>query len=214
MSQVGSGGHLDRRGDQDSGRGGNGWRDPARVPANWAQLLDPSEWHLNSEGLPARRAARVLVLRSRPRPQILLVAGHDAADASHRWLFTPGGGIEPGEEPAQAAVRELAEESGLVVSPAQLIGPVARRLALFEFTLVTARQEEEIFALVDPPAAGVDTTRWTAHEREVLDGLSWWDLETVEQAVRAGTQVFPTAVVTLAWAVLRGWDGKVRHLGL
>lgn len=66
-------------------------RDPRRVPENWREFVDPDEWVLNREGLPARRAARVIVLRRTPRPAILLAVGHDAADAGRLWAFTPGG---------------------------------------------------------------------------------------------------------------------------
>ena len=46
----------------------DGGRDPRRVPENWRELVDPSEWALNHEGLPFRRAARVIVLRDVPAP--------------------------------------------------------------------------------------------------------------------------------------------------
>lgn len=38
-----------------------------------------------------------------------------------RWMLT-GGGIEPGEDPADAAVRELLEETGLAVELDELLG--------------------------------------------------------------------------------------------
>ena len=36
----------------------------------------------------------------------------------------PGGAIDPGEEPAQAVVREVYEETGLIVKPERLIGSI------------------------------------------------------------------------------------------
>lgn len=196
-------------------------RDPSRVPENWRELLDPSEWALNEEGVPARRAARVIALRRRPEPAILLVTGHDFGDAAHWWAFTPGGGILPGESAEQAARRELAEETGLVLEPGRLTGPVVRRTSLFVFNLVTSRQDEEMF-LVDLEAAEsvrtagengeVDRSGWTDLEREVLDSLRWWSLDELEDAVRGGTTVYPAALPSLARELLGGWDGRVRFI--
>ena len=67
----------------------DGGRDPRRVPENWRELIDPGEWALNDEGLPARRAARVIALREDPAPAVLLAVGHDFADAGRSWAFTP-----------------------------------------------------------------------------------------------------------------------------
>ena len=114
-------------------------RDASRVPADWAELIDPDEWRLDDEGLPARRAARVIALRRRPVPAILLVVGHDFSAADRSWGFTPGGGIMAGESPPEGAARELAEETGITVDAASLIGPVVDRSSRFSFNLVTRR---------------------------------------------------------------------------
>lgn len=56
--------------------------------------------------------------RSADGPQVLLGLKKTGFGAG-KWVFL-GGHIEPGEKPAAAAVREVAEESGLVVPPDSL----------------------------------------------------------------------------------------------
>ena len=148
-------------------------RDASRVPADWAELIDPDEWRLNEEGLPARRAARVIALRRRPVPAILLVVGHDFSAADRSWGFTPGGGLLAGESPPEGAARELAEETGITVDAASLIGPVIDRSSRFRFNLVTCRQDELFYRLHLDGVAGagddLDRSGWTELERQVLD---------------------------------------------
>lgn len=43
------------------------------------------------------------------------------ADFNHRWTL-PGGGIDPGEDPNDAVVREVFEESGYEVAVDELLG--------------------------------------------------------------------------------------------
>jgi 8-oxo-dGTP diphosphatase len=54
---------------------------------------------------------------------LLIKRGH--APGAGLWSL-PGGRIEPGETDAEALVREMSEETGLVIAPGQLIGIVRR----------------------------------------------------------------------------------------
>lgn len=59
-----------------------------------------------------------------PEGRLLLI---QRAHEPGRGLWSlPGGRVEPGEDDAAALVREMAEETGLVVLPGQLVGRVRR----------------------------------------------------------------------------------------
>ena len=128
----------------------------------------------SDDGVPVteRRAARVLLLDAQDR--VLLFHGCDPADdtAGH-WWFTPGGGLDPGESPAQGAARELAEETGLVVDPVALGAPVHARTAEFVFAGQAYRQVEDFF-LVRVDAHEVDTAGFTALEVAAVLEHRWW----------------------------------------
>lgn len=168
------------------------------------------EWQPGPGGLPYREAARVCVLS--PAGRLLLILGHDFAAPDRSWWFTPGGGRGPGESARACAARELAEETGLTPDPGDLIGPVVHREALFRFAAVTARQDEDFFLYrtlsedVPGPAA------LTASERDVLDGMRWWDPADLRDAVAAGATVYPPELPDLAEGWIRDWDGTTTLL--
>ena len=59
-----------------------------------------------------------------PSGRLLLV--RRAHDPGRGLWSLPGGRVEPGEDDAAALVREMAEETGLVVVPGALVGRVRR----------------------------------------------------------------------------------------
>ena len=52
---------------------------------------------------------------------------------------------------------------------------------------------------------------WTHVELDVLDEVRWWVLEDLRAV---GIEVFPAGLVDLVDALVPGWDGVTRHLGL
>jgi 8-oxo-dGTP pyrophosphatase MutT (NUDIX family) len=69
---------------------------------------------------PWRLTSRLLVVH---RGRLLMLRAYDPEDRSvGEWWEIPGGGVEPGEDTRTAAVRETAEETGYLVSPAD-VGP-------------------------------------------------------------------------------------------
>ncbi|MBD5787594.1 NUDIX domain-containing protein [Cellulosimicrobium terreum] len=171
------------------------------------------EWVLGDDGLYFRRAARVLLVDAADR--LLLVRGHDVDQPERSWWFTVGGGVDEGEDELAAAVREVQEETGLVLDPSALAGPVWTRSAIFDFYRWHCRQDEVFYlARLDGDVAEGDALSrdgWTDIELDVVDELRWWSLAELRQVE---IEVFPAGLVDLVEPLLTGWDGVIRHLGL
>ena len=157
-----------------------------------------------------RFGARVLLVDGEKR--LLLVRGHDPHRPERSFWFTPGGGIEAGESPREAAVRELAEETGYVLEPDELVGPVWRRTAVFDFASRPYTQHEEIFVglLADAERRARTDAELTADEHEALDEITWLSNAQVAAEPR---EVFPE-VLRETWDWFLEWDGAARNLGV
>ena len=131
----------------------------------------------DSDQATPRRAGRVLVID--PAGRVLLLQGFDPAVPAHRFWFTIGGGADPGESLAQAAARELREESGIVAEAAALGAPVWRRTARFSYDGRAYRQEEEYFALRPGPVE-VSLDGLDDEERSTVTAHRWWSAAELE----------------------------------
>jgi len=159
--------------------------------------------------VPFRRGARVLLFDEHDR--LLLVRGHDVDQPERSWWFTVGGGIAVGESGAQAATRELFEETGLRLAAEELVGPVYLRQAVFDFRAQLVRQDEEFFLARVTDAGPLDYSGWEPTELEFMDEARWFALD---ELAAVSIEVFPVGLVELARALLGGWDGVTRDLGL
>lgn len=92
-------------------------------------------------------------------------------DGIPRWVF-PGGAIEHGETPAEAAVRECAEETGLHVVPGRVIGCRAHPVTGEVLTYVACTPSDGLAAHAAAPDELVEV-RWLNHAQvqEVMPEL-------------------------------------------
>jgi 8-oxo-dGTP diphosphatase len=109
------------------------------------------------------------------------------ADGEFVFWLTPGGEIEAGETPVEAAVRELREELGLEV---EVAGPVYSEANQFEHQGEMRDNTDFVFTArcrADAPALrGV-----TAEEIELMKEIRWWTAEEIEAALAGGENIFP-----------------------
>ncbi|OBG38513.1 exopolyphosphatase [Mycobacterium alsense] len=163
----------------------------AALPS-YFEIVERPQALAGERGVPNHRtSARVVLLDE--TGAVLLLCGSDPAiteGVAPRWWFTVGGEVGNGERLAEAAARELAEETGLQVAPADLVGPVWRRDEVFEFNGSLIESEE--FYLVhrtrrfEPSLGGR-----TELERSYIHGARWCDANDIAALTASGEQVYP-----------------------
>jgi 8-oxo-dGTP pyrophosphatase MutT (NUDIX family) len=145
----------------------------------------------------ARVAARVVLVD--PGGAFLLIRSHDPdLPRGSTWWHVPGGGLDSGETPEQAAVREVREEVGVDL-PA--VGPcVGTRTTRFTFTGRDYVQEESFFVVRLESRVDVATDAWTDVERRATLGWRWW---TIDELGRCRETVYPPGLAAMVGAWLR-----------
>jgi 8-oxo-dGTP pyrophosphatase MutT (NUDIX family) len=141
-----------------------------------------------------RRAARVLLLD--PADRILLLHGFDPLVPGRAWWFTPGGGVEDDEDLAEAALREVAEETGI---RDVALGPlVARRSSAFSFDGRDYDQDEWYY-LARTGTTVLDPSGQTALELRTVDDLRWWSAADLTATAET---VYPEGLAPLLASLL------------
>lgn len=122
----------------------------------------------------ARQAGRIFVLDRQQRVLLMHERRDIGSDRSH-WI-TPGGGVEAGESLAQAAMREVYEETGLRLELDPEAEPMYQERVSFHFAGQDFDQVNFYFLVQvsgDPP---VRPAGHTEIERLVVLGYRWWPL--------------------------------------
>jgi 8-oxo-dGTP pyrophosphatase MutT (NUDIX family) len=145
-----------------------------------------------------RPAARVVVVDD--DGHVFLWRIVDPMDDKPPLWITPGGGIERGETPAEAAARELREETGIVVDPAVLGAPIAVARGDWSFRGIPLTSVDWYFALrlprFEPSLDGLE-----AIERVIHVGWDWWHPDALDTAPEI---ILPSGLADLTRTIALG----------
>ena len=145
-----------------------------------------------SKNLRRRPAARLLVIDPRERVLLFRFSHKRGVLAGQTYWATPGGGVEEGETPEQAAIRELHEETGFVVDNVGLIvGERSFKVQLPNGEYVIA---QETYFVIRSPAIELSREGWTALENEIMAEHRWWSFD---ELLLTDEKVFPVTLLLM-----------------
>lgn len=124
-----------------------------------------------------RRTSRILVVAPDGAALLFMTAAPDSSRFA-RWI-TPGGGVDPGETHAEAAVRELFEETGLVVEQ------VGESIYSYDFAVAWDeadhdRGHAEYYVVRVDEHFTPSSANWTDDERVDVTAHAWLTADALE----------------------------------
>ena len=123
-----------------------------------------------------RRTSRILLIDADGAALLFFTAAPDSSRFS-RWI-TPGGGVDPGESHHEAAVRELFEETGLVVDS------VGEPVWSLDFDVAWDEADHDRghaeYYVVRCERFTPASTNWTAEEHVDVTAHRWFTADELE----------------------------------
>ena len=152
-----------------------------------------------------RETVRVILIDN---DRTLLFQDSDPGVPDVRWWVTPGGGVDPDETPTQAAIREVAEETGCRLTEDDLRGPIATRHVVHGYCDQVIEQDESFYLAMVAPFE-VDISAHTADERLTLQQYRWWSHDELRHT---DEWIWPDELVEL-WSLAGDPDSWPIDLG-
>ncbi|BDR52972.1 NUDIX pyrophosphatase [Bombiscardovia nodaiensis] len=132
--------------------------------------------------------------------RLLLQENYGQGRQAPSWWITIGGGLEPGEQLAQAAARELWEETGIERPAASFHDRcIAERLARHCYPDRSSEHKEYYFYVVADPAQTISSSGFTPQEQEVTGRSQWWS----RSQIASSAEVFWPSNLLDLWQLAR-----------
>ena len=136
-----------------------------------------------SPGDTAQRRSEWPELRIRPAGRVILLDPDDRVLLMRYDDGPPGGGLNPGEDYASGAARELAEETGW--DDIVLLGEIHQWTHTMEYDEAIVRQVERFFlARTSQPQREIIGVE-TMHARDGIATWRWWTLAELDATAEA-----------------------------
>ena len=145
-----------------------------------------------------RATSRLIVVDEDGRVLIMLTKAPDTSGVA-RWI-TPGGGVDPGETQAEAAIRELREETGQIITDPGDVVYVEDFVVPWDDADHTHGHAE--FFIVRLPHFEIDDAGWTDDERVDILESRWFTIDELDGLDAADDAVEPAALVPLLRRIL------------
>ncbi len=155
-----------------------------------------------TEGRQVRHRVCARVLPVNPQGEVLLLHGWDPSAPEEPYWFSIGGAIDADETLVDAAVREMREETGIVIQATELSEPIAQEDAEFDWGAWRLVQDQTYFALAlahDPAAISFEGLE--PIERTTIDAAAWWTPEALEADGSAANERLPEIMRTAVRAI-------------
>ncbi|MGL4324904.1 MAG: NUDIX hydrolase [Beijerinckiaceae bacterium] len=152
--------------------------------------------------IPVRHSARLIVLDPHDRLLLIQYQATRAFDPAHPerrgFWYTPGGGIDPGETPEQAALREIDEEMGIRGVP---LGPLVATCQALRDRFSLVRFCHEQYFVMRTPSAHFDTSRLAETDIDPVSDVRWWDVPAL---MTTPESILPCGLPALAAQIIAG----------
>lgn len=140
----------------------------------------------------SRPSSRILLIDQNHRILLFRFVYTNGVLGGREWWATPGGALETDETFAEAARRELFEETGII---SDIRDP---HVAEKEFVLQMPSGEQvlakERFFVVRVTDQSVSKLNWTDEERHVMKDFKWW---SVAELMTTNEVVFPENILEI-----------------